>query len=425
MMRQAVPLLGHQPHVAESMTESIRTPSTTVCTHFGECGGCQHQDAAYSAQLLEKVRVLEEGFAPFWSEPIPIEPSPEIWHYRNKIDPSFAGKYYEEAPPKGFERELVIGFKKRWYWTIDLEECLIAPEGAGALLAAVREWGRAEGLKPFDTRGGNADGFVRLLLVREGKRTGDRMVVLFTNEGEFAADGFLDAVKSAFPAQSVQRAVFTGKGEVMGADRIDLLEGDPHIYEELHIGEGDAQRRIRFRISPLSFFQTNTFAAERLYAQVRDCVSEIAPGHLYDLYGGSGAFAFVCSDLAQSIDSVEEVAPATADGEYNAVLNGIDNVKFTNAKVEHYLRDAVAGEIPFDREATVIADPPRPGFHPKALRRLLELGPRNLIYVSCKYKELLREMPAILEQYRLTKLSAVDMFPHTNHVEVLARFERV
>jgi len=407
------------------MTESVTTPSTTVCRHFGECGGCQHQDVAYSAQLEDKVRVLEEGFAPYWNEPIPIEPSPEIWHYRNKIDPSFAGKYYEEPPPKGFDRELVIGFKKRWYWTIDLEECLIAPEGAGQLLAAVRTWGRAEGLKPFDTRGGNADGFVRLLLVREGKRTGERMVVLFTNEGEFAKDGFLEAVQSAYPAQSVQRAVSTGQGEVMGADRIEVLDGAPHIYEELHIGEGEAQQRIRFRISPLSFFQTNTLGAERLYALVRSWVSERVPGHIYDLYGGSGAFAFVCADLAAAVDSVEEVAPATADGEHNAKLNGIDNVTFTNAKVEDYLRDAVAGEVPFDREATVIADPPRPGFHPKALRRLLELGPRELIYVSCKFTELLREMQDLLEQYRLTGLQAVDMFPHTHHVEVIARFERV
>lgn len=407
------------------MTESITSTSTTVCKHFGECGGCQHQDAAYPAQLLEKVRVLEEGFAPYWREPIPIEPSPEIWHYRNKIDPSFAGRYYEEPPPRGFERELVIGFKKRWYWTIDLEECLIAPKGAGPLLAAVREWGRAERLKPFDSRSGSEDGFVRLLLVREGKRTGERMVVLFTNEGELAKDSFVEAVQTAFPAQSVQRAVFTGKGEVMGAERIEVLDGAAHIYEELHIGDGDEKRRIRFRISPLSFFQTNTLAAERLYALVRDWVSEISPGRLYDLYGGSGAFAFVCADLADAIDSVEEVAPATADGEHNAGLNKIDNVAFTNAKVEHYLRDAISGEIPFDRESTVIADPPRPGFHPKALRRLLALGPRHLIYVSCKHTELLREMPALLEGYRLRDLRAVDMFPHTNHVELAARFERV
>ena len=405
------------------MTESIAPSSTTLCKHFGECGGCQHQDVDYPAQLKDKARRLEEQFAPHWDSPIPIEPSPEIWHYRNKIDPSFAGKYYEEAPPKGFARELVLGFKKRWFWTIDLEECLIAPEGASALLDAVRTWARSEKFEPYNAR--NGSGFMRMLLLRTGKRTGENMVVLVTNEGEFEADGFVEAVRSAMPVHSVQRAVFTGKSDVLGADRLELLDGAAHIHEELHIGEGDAQRRLRFRISPLSFFQTNTLGAERLYALVRDWVSESAPSHLYDLYGGSGAFAFACSDLAGGIDSVEEVAPATADGERNATLNGIDNVTFTNAKVEHYLRVAVAGELPFNRDATVIADPPRPGFVPKALRRLLELGPRELIYVSCKYTELLREMPELLEQYSLTDMRAVDMFPHTNHVEVVARFQRI
>ncbi len=404
------------------MTTPTATSSITLCKHFGECGGCQHQDAAYSAQLAQKAQDLETKFAPFWSSPIPIEPSPQIWHYRNKIDPSFAGKYYEEAPPKGFERELVLGFKKRWFWTIDLQECLIAPDWAGLLLASIRDWARSEKLTPYNAR--NGTGFMRMLLLREGKRTGEKMVVLVTNEGDFNPDGFLDAVSATGQIHSVQRAVFTGKSDVLGADRLELLDGAAHIHEELHIGDGDAQRKIRFRISPLSFFQTNTLGAERLYALVRSWVSELSPKHVYDLYGGSGAFAFVCADLTTSIDSVEEVAPATADGEHNATLNGIHNVTFTNAKVEHYLRDAVAGDLPFDSEATVIADPPRPGFQPKALRRLLELAPRNLIYISCKYSELLRELPVLLEQYRLLNLQAVDMFPHTDHVEVAARFER-
>lgn len=405
------------------MTDPKTNTTATLCKHFGDCGGCQHQDTEYASQLTEKVRMLETAFAPYWTDRIPIESSPLIWHYRNKIDPSFAGKYYEEPPPKGFERELVLGFKKRWFWTIDLDECLIAPQGAAELIAAVRDWARREKLPPYNSR--NGTGLMRMLLVREGKRTGERMVVLVTNEGDLNSDGFLDAVESAYRAQSVQRAVFTQKADVFGVDHLELLDGAPHIHEELHIETGEEQRTIRFRISPQSFFQTNTLAAERLYARVRSWIAEAPPSHLYDLYGGSGAFAFACADLVDAVESVEEVAPASTDGEHNAELNGIRNVTFTNAKVEHYLRDAVAGDCPFDRDATVIADPPRPGLHPQALRRLLELAPRNLVYISCKHTELLREMPDLLLRYRLLDMRAVDMFPHTNHVEVMARFERI
>jgi 23S rRNA (uracil1939-C5)-methyltransferase len=410
------------------MPEAMHTPNkalnsivTPPCPHFEDCGGCQHQNLSYEAQVAAKARTLEERFAPFWSDAIPVEPSPEIWHYRNKIDPSFAGKYYEEPPPKGFQREVVLGFKKRWYWTIDLDECLIAPEGAPALIARVREWAREQGYPPYNAR--NGQGLLRMLLVREGKRTGERMVVLVTNEGDVDADGFTAAVRESFPAHSVQHAVFTQKSDVLGADRLETWEGGEHIHEALVIGEDE--RRIQFRISPLSFFQTNTLGAEKLYAQVRAWIAEAPTPQIYDLYGGSGAFAFVCADLADTIDSIEEVPSATDDGRHNAILNDIGNVQFTNAKVEHYLRDVLAGEHTFDTESTVIADPPRPGFQPKALRRLLELGPKHLVYISCKHTELLREMPDLLTRYRLTDLRAVDMFPHTGHVEVLAKFERI
>ncbi|MDQ1257807.1 MAG: rRNA (uracil1939-C5)-methyltransferase, partial [Candidatus Hydrogenedentes bacterium] len=195
----------------------------------------------------------------------------------------------------------------------------------------------------------------------------------------------------------------------------------PAIIEELHIPDGEGIRKLYFRVSPFSFLQTNSLGAERLYGLVREWARETAPAVLYDLYGGAGGMAFACSDLVEQVWSVEIVEDATRDGITNAAANGIGNVTFVNAKVKNYLRELILGSgMPPDSAA--IVDPPRAGLHPKALRRLVELAPRDVLYISCNPKMLAQEMPQLLEVYRLESLRAVDLFPHTRHVEVLARF---
>jgi 23S rRNA (uracil1939-C5)-methyltransferase len=151
---------------------------------------------------------------------------------------------------------------------------------------------------------------------------------------------------------------------------------------------------------------------------IRAWVKEIGPQVLYDLYGGAGGIAFSCSDQVNEVFSVESVTSATEDGIHNAGLNGIDNVHFTTAKVETHLKTLLeGGGLPADCAA--IVDPPRAGMHPKALRRLVELQPANVIYVSCKPSVFATELPAFLDAYHLTCLHAVDLFPHTDHVELM------
>lgn len=393
------------------------------CRHFGECGGCQCQDVAYDEQLARKGAALSELFQPFWSDPIPVTPSPEIWHYRNKVDFAFGLKRYPEPPPKDFVRETVLGFKRRgrWYWPLDMDECLIGPEGMDGLLGAVRSWARDAGLRAFDSR--RKEGLLRILLVRAAKRTGQRMVVLTTADAPFDPSGFVDAVRRMYPADSVYHGVFHGLADVAAADELQLLDGQPTIEERLEIPTDEGTRALRFRWSPFSFFQTNTLAAERLYAAIRAWVKAIAPETLYDLYGGAGGIAFTCADLVDRVISVENVVSATEDGEHNARTNGIANVTFITQNVERFLGELRITQG-FPPNSAVIVDPPRSGLHPKALRRLAQLRPRALLYVSCKPQALARELPALLEAYRLDNLQAVDMFPHTDHVEVLASLTR-
>jgi 23S rRNA (uracil1939-C5)-methyltransferase len=392
--------------------------SLVRCPHFGDCGGCKSQDIDYAEQVAVKSAALGELFADYWSAPINVAPSPTQWNYRNKIDPAFARMRYPEPPPADFVRETVLGYKKKgqWYWPLNIEECHIGPEGAGALLCATRQWYLEKDIRAWDNR--SKDGILRYLLIRDGKRSGEKMVVLITHEGELDCEPFVELAQSVYGATSVYRGIFTGRSDVATAERLDVLAGDPHITETLHVPTDDGPRSLDFRISPLSFFQTNPLATENLYGAIRGHVRDLAPPSLYDLYGGAGGIAFSCSDLVEKVWSVEEVVPATEDGRHNAEVNGVTNVEFITAKTETYLVNQRPDGLADG--ATVILDPPRSALHPKAVKRLMEFQPDNIIYVSCNPKLLARELAVFSEVYDLASLEAFDLFPHTPHVEALA-----
>ncbi len=402
------------------------TSHAPLCPHFGECGGCAAQDIPYEEQLHRKAAALQELFAAHWDAPIPVEPSPVLWHYRNKVDLNFGRRYYDTPPPKDFVRETVLGFKRkgRWFHQLDIQECHIAPEGLGPLLEAVRAWARTQHLDGFDTR--THVGLLKNLLVREGRRTGERMAVLITGEGDIDGQSFVDAVLRAYPATSIHRAVTQSTAGVAFAESSETLYGSPYIHEELHIPTESGERRLRFRISPFGFFQTNTLATERLYSLIRRHVAPHKPSVLYDLYGGSGGIALACADVAGRMVSVEEVAAASEDGRHNAAMNGAPPIEFITDKVKNYLKWELLKRPTFEDDSIVIADPPRAGNHPKALRRLIELRPPRIIYIACKPLILARdEMPAFLEHYRIQSIEAIDLFPHTPHTEVVCVLERV
>ncbi|MCX5757388.1 MAG: hypothetical protein NTU83_02540, partial [Candidatus Hydrogenedentes bacterium] len=221
-------------------------------------------------------------------------------------------------------------------------------------------------------------GFLRVLLVREAKRTSERMVVLITSDGEFDGASFVEAVRAVYPAKSIQRGIFRGFADVAAAEEVEVLYGPDTIDDCLCIRDGETMRQYYFRISPFSFFQTNTFGTERLYGLIRQWAKTIQPDILYDLYGGTGGIAFTCADLAREIVSVETVVSATQDGIFNAERNGVSNVQFLTDTVEHYLKD-VRSYDSFPPGSAVVIDPPRPGLHPKALQRLVRLCPENLL----------------------------------------------
>lgn len=397
--------------------------SPVICEHFGECGGCQSQDMAYAAQVEQKQSMLGELYKDYWTGTIPVYPSPVIWNYRNKVDPAFAPMQYPEPPPPGFQRETVLGFKRkgRWFWPLDIQECRIGPPRLGELLAGVRAWVRERGHHAYDQRTG--EGMLRNLLVRTAPRTGESMVVLITRSGAMRLDGFVEVVNESFGAVSIQRGTTDRKADIAVADTLELLAGKDSITAQMEISSTAGMLPLQFRISPMSFFQTNTLATEQLYGEIRAWVSEAPASELLDLYGGSGGIAFSCADLVGRVRSVEEVLPASEDGRHNASLNGIPNVEFETSDVRAWLKRYLREGAP-RAGVTAIVDPPRAGLHPKVLRRLVELAPERLLYVSCNPKILAQECAVLAKEFRLARIVGFDLFPHTRHVETLALFER-
>ena len=377
------------------------------CHHFGDCGGCQQQDKSYEQQLALKAARVADLLRPLgWDAPLPIRPSPDVWYYRNKMEFSFQDVF--PAPPLG-EDYVLLGLKRknRWDKVMNLAEChLLSPE-APKLLAAVHAWALRENMEPYNLH--KQHGFLRHLVVREAKNTKDRMVLLVTNPGRLPEASFVEAVRGAYPATSILWGVNGKAADVARTDKVRTLFGADDITEEL-LGR-------RFRISPYSFFQTNTRGAGALYSLVREWLAPLSPRHVLDLYCGSGAIALSVADMCERVMGIELVESAVLDARHNAVENKIANAEFMAAKTEELLPALAAQSLEVD---VVITDPPRSGMHPSATKALKTLGAPHLLYVSCNPKTLAEDIRRLADYYTLERAECVDLFPHTDHVETVA-----
>lgn len=391
---------------ATSASSSSQT-SAAKCSHFGTCGGCQLQDQPYPDQLaLKASRVAELLKGVGWLQPLPIHPSPDIWYYRNKMEFSFQDIF--PAPPLG-EDYLLLGLKRknRWDKVMNLQEChLLSPE-APKLLDAVHAWALKQNLEPYNLH--KQQGFLRHLVVREGKNTKDRLVLLVTNPGKLPGKSFVDAVLSAYPATSILWGVNQKPADVAKTEKLEKLHGDDHITDEV-LGR-------KFRISPYSFFQTNTRGAGKLYGLLRDWLKDLSAKHVLDLYCGSGAITLCVSDLCERVLGVEVIESAVLDARHNAQANGVKTADFMTAKTEELLPVLAAQNLEVD---VVITDPPRSGMHPDALKALKTLNAPYVLYVSCNPKALAEDIRRLGDYYVLTRAECVDLFPHTDHVETVA-----
>jgi len=382
------------------------------CRHFGSCGGCSLQDRPYEEQVRLKAGKVLAALSEVQGLPAPeLRPSPEPWFYRNKMEFSFGDVY----PPQPGGPTVKLGMKPkgRWYEILDLQECfLLSPETAG-LLARVRAWAEENKVAPYN--GHRKQGFLRHLVLREAKNSGERMVNLVTAPGELPESSFLEAVRQAYPATTVLWGINDKLADVAVSESSRVLYGPGHITEELRF----AGRSLRFRISPLSFFQTNTAAAAGLYGLLRDWTSAEKPDTVLDLYCGGGGITLSIADCCRKAVGVESHPAAVADAQANAALNGLGHAEFYSGSVD-FLLPALLALGP----QVVICDPPRAGMNARVCEILRASGPGTLICVSCNPESLARDLEVLGASYRVERLAVCDLFPHTDHVETAALLKR-
>jgi 23S rRNA (uracil1939-C5)-methyltransferase len=391
---------------AEGVVTDLVTPSAlrvaAPCRHFGTCGGCRFQDLAYESQVAEKERQVRDALVRigrFREPPLePIVPAASQYHYRNKLEYSFTTG----------ENGVDLGFHKagRWDEVLGIEECLLTTDLGNAIRLAVRDWAREERLEPYDQADGS--GYLRHLVVREGRNTGQALVVLVTAPEERFEVGYFVDVLRRFPAvRSIHWAINDTPAEQTNLPT-RLLWGEEAIEEEI-LG-------LRFRVRPSAFLQTNTEMAGRLYELAREYAALGGSENVFDLYCGTGTIGLSLARDAQLVWGLEISEEAVACAIENAELNGIENARFFAGNVGQTIEDLrkEAGD-----PDVVVVDPPRAGLAGKALRRTGGLGAARIVYVSCNPTTLASDLQVLRDEYgyELERCRPVDMFPHTPHVE--------
>jgi 23S rRNA (uracil1939-C5)-methyltransferase len=390
---------------AEAITVEILEPSPERIAHTAPHPGVPWQVMRYERQLEIKAQQVEEALRRigkldgFVMEP--IVPASETWRYRNKMEYSFGND----------ERgDLVYGFHAPGHWEriVPITDCLIASERSNAASRKVLEWCRSRGLTAWDRR--THTGFLRNLVVREGRRTGQIQVRLVTMPGALDVDGLAEALA----CDGLLWTQFDGVGETTALGETELVAGTDYLDEELN--------GLRFRISPHAFFQTNTEMAEKLYAVAGEYAALRGFERVYDLYCGIGTIGLTMAPRAAELWGLELIEPAIADAISNARLNEIDNARFFAGDVRVALRELVARAGSPD---VVVVDPPRAGLSTKVVRRIVDSAPKRVVYVSCNPTTLAPNAAQLVETgYVLRRVTPVDMFPQTPHIECVALLER-
>lgn len=374
-----------------------------VCPHFGICGGCVSQSIPYEEQLKIKEAQVKELIDSVCSdyEFEGIKASPIHEGYRNKMEFSF-GDECKDGP-------LSLGMHRRgsFYDVVTVDQCRIVHEDFTKILAATREYFKALGVGFYKKM--QHTGYLRHLLVRRAVKTGEILIDLVTTTQEEPDLAPYASMLLELPLEGrivgILHTSNDSLADVVQNDRTDILYGQDFFYEEL-LG-------LRFKISPFSFFQTNSLGAEVLYETARGYVGETKDKVIFDLYSGTGTIAQIIAPVASKVVGVEIVEEAVEAAKENAALNGLENCQFIAGDVLK-----VIDEIG-DKPDLIILDPPRDGIHAKALEKIIDFGVERMVYISCKPTSLVRDLAVLQERgYRVEKVCAVDMFPSTANCEV-------
>jgi len=386
------------------------------CKHFGICGGCKWQMLPYAKQLQYKQQEVEQNLRRIGKvdipEIMPIAGADETAHYRNKLEFTFSNKRYLTNDEIGqtdiTAQQNALGFHvpRIFDKVIDIEECYLMNEVNNRIRNTTRAFALENNFTFYDIR--QHTGWLRNIIIRLCT-TGELMVNICLNyEEETDRKKLFDHLLKQVPEITTLLYTINPKWND------SIYDLTPQVY----FGKGYATERLEdfeFKISPKSFFQTNTKQAEKLYTITRDFAGLTGNETVYDLYCGTGSIGIFLSRHAKKIIGVEVVEDAIADAKENAALNNISHAEFFAGDVIKICNDEFFAQ--HGRPDVIITDPPRAGMHEKLVNKLLEMAAPKIVYVSCNTATQARDLGLLSEKYTIEKIQPVDMFPHTHHIE--------
>lgn len=399
-----------------------------VCKHFGVCGGCKWQNMEYETQLFYKQKYVFDaltriGKVPFSTETgekariLPIVPSQKIFHYRNKLEYTFSNRKWLtkdelnltlSSSPSASLSHTGLGFHipKLFDKVLDIEECHLQADPSNGIRLEVKKYAMENNLPFFDIR--KQTGFLRNLIIRSTSTGQWMVIVVFFYEDKTEREKLLKHISETFTQiTSLQSVINSKKNDSIFDQEVKTFSGADYIQEEM---EG-----LKFRISPKSFFQTNSAQAYELYKVTREFAELDTTETVYDLYTGTGTIANFVAQKAKNIIGIEYSDAAIEDAKINSQINGINNTKFFAGDIKDVLNDKFI--LMHEKPNVIITDPPRAGMHEDVVRKILEISPEKIIYVSCNPATQARDISLMQEKYFVKKIQPVDMFPHTAHVE--------
>lgn len=386
------------------------------CEHFGICGGCRWQPLPYDMQLKAKQQQVWDQLVRIGHLEIPdispILPSDKTKYYRNKLEFTFSNKrwiYNNEDPDSLTDEErLGLGFHVGKFFdkVLDIKHCSLQPEPSNEIRLFIREYAVNHNLEFYNIR--ENTGFLRNIIIRNNQVGDVMLTVCFAYDDQDKIVPMLDAIAVEFPQIKSLHYVINEKlnDSISDLDCI-LYKGEDAIWETMG--------KLKFKIGPKSFYQTNSEQAYKLYSVAKEFAALTGNEVVYDLYTGTGTIAQFISDKASKVIGIEYVKEAIEDARINAEANGITNCTFFDGDMKDILTADFIRE--HGKPEVMIIDPPRAGMHPDVVKVIMEAAPERIVYVSCNPASQARDLAMMSPMYEITAVQPVDMFPHTMHVE--------
>ena len=393
------------------------------CDHFGVCGGCKWQFIPYEKQLFFKQKQVEDQLRRIGKVDLPptssIIGSANDVFYRNKLEFTFSNKRWKTQSEVDSGEDIkepdALGFHVPGLYdkVLNIQKCWLQPEPSNKIRNFIYQYAIKHQLDFFDIK--EQRGFLRTLIIRTSS-TGEVMVILTFYKDHFQKrNALLKTIQNKFPEITSLMYVINSKGnDTINDQDIHLFKGQDFIYEKME--------DLKFKIGPKSFYQTNSEQAYKLYSIAREFAGLNGSEIVYDLYTGTGTIANFIARKAKRVVGIEYVPEAIEDAKTNSAINNIINTDFVAGDMKMVLNDEFIAK--FGRADVIITDPPRAGMHPDVVKKIVEINPEKIVYVSCNPATQARDIALLADWYDTTKVQPVDMFPHTHHVENVVLLEK-